>query len=327
MDARTILEEVRAGARRRFEENGYKRLPANEESELRKWEIVRYSEAIELDPSLAEAYVRRGAALYSERRRAEAQADMRKAFALRPNDPVLYHTMASPFEEDEKREILQAGMSLADPSSFEYEHLRDYFILTYWYDGNFTEHVRLLEEWLPELDQAEPMYRHELRSLAQSYSALAHHERAEATYRRALAVSVEAERAQIAEMVVRTRMHRGQYAEAREVLAEFRTDLPPEKLSIFDAALLVLLDPTSAETRTACNTALPVAEPLGKAPGPVGNTTSYYSFLLGVIYKGAGRQEAASELLGRFAAEAAANKREWAITLRWEIAAAREAAA
>lgn len=327
MDARTILEEVQAEERKRFEANGYKCLPAKEEGELRRWRIARYTEATQLDPSLAEAYVKRGTALYFERRRAEAQADMRKAFSLRPNDADLYHSMAYPFEGDERREILRAGMGLADPSSFEYEHLRDVFILTYWYDGNFTEHVRLLEEWLPQLDQTEFMYRHELQSLAQGYSALGEHEKAEATYRRALTVSAGTDRGHIAEMIIRTRMHRSQYAEAREAIAELRSDLPPDRCRVLDAALLVLLDPASAEARTASHGALPVAEPLGRAPGPVGNTTNYYSFLLGLIYKGAGRHEAAIELLSRFASESAANKREWAVTLRWEIAMARGAPA
>jgi len=327
MRARAILEEVEAENRRRFEENGRRRLAPNEESELRKWRIARYTEAIQLDAALAEAYVERGADLYFERRRVEAQADMRTAFTLHPKDAELYLLMSCPFEGSEKREVLQAGMTLADPSSFECQQLRDSFILSYWYDGDFTEYVRLLEEWLPHLDPATFTYCHELQALAQGYSALGHHARAEAAYRQALAVSRRPVRGQVAEMIVRTRMHRGQYAEARQTIGELRSDLSPDKEALFDAALLVLLDPTSEEARTAAEATLPVAERLGRMAGPLGNGTNYYSFLLGLIYKGAGRHEAASELLRRFAAECAGNKREWAITLRWEIAAALEAAA
>jgi len=327
MRARAILEEVRAEVRRRFEENGCKRLPPKEESELRKWEVARYTEAIRLDPSLAEAYAERGAALYFERRRAEAQADMRLAFALRPKEAGLYMLMSYPFEGDEKRGILQAGMSLADPSSFEYELLGDSFIMSYWYDGNPVDYVCLLEEWIPTLDPAGFTYCHEQQNLAQGYSALGEHVRAEAAYRQALDVSRAPARGYIAEMVIRTRMHRGDYAGARRAIDELRSDLSQDKRTVFDAALLALLDPRSEQTALAAEAALPVAELLGRAPGPSGNKTNYYSFLLGLIYKGAGRYEAASNLLLQFAQESSANKREWAITLRWEIAMALEAAA
>jgi tetratricopeptide (TPR) repeat protein len=326
MSARAILDEVQAEVQRRLEANGGKPLPPKEQSELRKWKIARYTEAIQLDPLLAEAYAERGADLYFEHRRVEAQTDMRKAFALRPRDAELYLSMSYPFEGDEKREILDAGMSLADTATVEFEQLRDSFIGSYWYDGDFSQYVRLLEEWLPQLDPAGFVYCHELQSVAQGYSALGDDARAEAAYRRALAVSRPSGRAIIAEMIIRTRMHRGEYAEARQAIGELRFELASDRYSVFDAALLVLLDPGSEETRTAAEAALSVAERLGRAPGPLGNSTSYYSFLLGLIYKGAGRQETAFELLRRFAAESAANKREWAITLRWEIAKALEAA-
>jgi len=327
MDARAILEEVAAEARRQVAENGGKPLPPKEESELRKWEITRYTEAIRLDPALAEAYVKRGCAFRSERRCAEARDDMRKAFSLRPSEITLYLLMPGPFEGEEQREILRVGMGLADPSTWEYEHLRSYFIRTYWYDGNFNEHVRLLEEWVPQLDEAAFQYRHELQNLADAYSALGQHERAEATYRRALAVSPVGERRFVAEMVVRARMHRDQFAEAREALKELRSDLPVDRGDMLDAALLVLLDPASRETRTAADTVLAVAERMGTAPGPTGKSTSYSSFLLGLIYRGAGKHEAAADVLSRFASDSASNTREWAITLRWEIAVARRVAA
>ena len=325
--AREILEEVSAEARRRVEENGGRRLPPSQESELRKWAIARYTVAIQLAPSLAEAYVERGADLYFERRRDEAEADMRKALALDPTDAGLYLPMAYPFEGPEKREVLQRGMSLADPSSIEYEQLRYSFVLSYWYDGNFAEYVRLIEEWLPHLDSSGFMHSHQLANLAQGYSALGDHARAEAMYRRALATSKGPERGHLAEMIVRTRMHRDAFAEARQAIEELRRELAPDRSTTLDAALLVLLNAGSAEAHSAADAALKVAEPLGRAPGPLGNRTSYYTFLLGLIYKGAGRYEPARELLRSFAAESAANKREWAITLRWEIATALAAAA
>lgn len=325
MDARSILQEVRAERRRRVSEGGNKRLAAKDESELRRWEIARYTEAIQLDPELAEAYVARGTALYFEHHRAEARADMRRALSLHPKDVTLYHQLPLPFERGEQREILRAGMSLADPASFEYEHLRAWFIRTYWYEGNFAEQARLLEEWLPQLNQGEFQYRHQLQELAQAYSALDQHERAEATYRRALAVSPRSESPFIADMIVRSRMHRDQFAQAREAVGELRSYLENDRYEMFDAALRVLSDATASQTEAACAHALTAAD-LGTAPGPVGRSTSYYSFLLGLIYHGAGRRDAAIELLNRFAAESAANKREWGVTMRWEIAMARKIA-
>ena len=327
MTGRAILKEVEAEVRKRFEANGSRRLPPKEESELRKWKIARYTEAIRLDPSLAEAYAGRGADLYFEHRRVEAQADMRQAFALRPTNAALYLSMSCPFEGDEQREILAAGMRVAAPSSLEGEQLRHSFITSYWYDTDIPRYVQLLEEWLPHLDPAGFMYCHELQSLAQGYSALGDHPRAETAYRRALAVSPSPTRGQIAEMIIRTCMHRREYAEARQAVGELRSELSADACIIFDAALLVLLEPRSQETRTAAEAALSVAEQLGRAPGPLGNKTNYYSFLLGLIYKGAGQPATATELLRLFAAEFARNKREWAITLRWEIATALEAAA
>lgn len=326
MNARTILEEVRAEERKRFEDNRFKPLPATEEAEFRKWKVTRYTEAIRLDPSLPEVYVARGTELYFLRRRAEAQADMRKAYALRPRDAQLYWSMSLPFEGDARRDLLRVGMRLADRSSLEYEQMRSNFIRSHWYDGNFREYVRLLEKWVPQLDPNEFMHGHEVQNLAQGYSALGEYEKAEAAYRRALSVSAGEEQARIAEMILRTLMHRGKYSEAREALVQLEPHVPPAKITVFNAALLVLSDPRSPDSAAASSAALAVAEPIGRAPGPLDNTTSYYSFLLGLLYKGAGRDDEAEEILERFARESSANKREWSITLRWEIATAREIA-
>ena len=135
-----------------------------------------------------------------------------------------------------------------------------------------------------------------------------------------------AEKRSPSEMIVRTRMHRDQYNEALAALAEFSDTIPADELSVLKAVLTVLASPGSAEAKTACREALPAAELLGRRPGPLGDSTSYYSFLLGVIYIGLERTEAARELLTRFADESAANPREWGITLRWEIAKARDLA-
>lgn len=321
--ARAILEEVNREVRRRTFGNGGP-LPRDQASELQKWSIARCTEAIELDPDLAEAYVKRGSDLYFEGRRAESQADMRKAFTLKPRDPNSYVSMSMPFRGEEEREILRVGMGLVDRSSIDGPVLRDKFIYSYWYEGDFTEFVRLLEEWIPELDTTEFQYAHEVQNLAMGYSALGEHARAEEAYRRTLPVSRDTMREHAVEMIIRTRMHRDAFAEAREALAEFRSNLALDKRTLIEASLQVLLDPKLPETHAVAEAALPLAEPRGRRPGPLGGSTSYYSFLLGLVYVGAGRGAEARELLERFAAESAANKREWAVTLRWEIAKARE---
>lgn len=330
MNAKQILEEVRAEQYRRAEQSGYKRLSKEEEAPFREWKVQRYTEAIELDPAFGDAYAERGSELYFLGRRAEAKADMRKAFALGASDPHLYAEMAMLFDGEEKREILRTGMGLIDRSTEEtgwfYDHLYSDLIRSYWYEGNIAENARLLEEWVPQLPQTEHMYRHSLHDLGMAYSALGKHAEAEAVYRKALAATPPAERQYIADMVVRTLMHRNQYADGLRVLEELADALTPEVSTIFHAALTVLQDPGSDQARDASTAALAVAEERGRLRGPTGKSTNYYSFLLGIVYRGVGRKQEAAEILTRFADESAANKREWGITMRWEIAKARELA-
>lgn len=330
MNAKQILEEVRAEQFKRAEQSGYKRLSKAEEAPFREWKVQRYTEAIELDPAFGDAYAERGSELYFLGRRAEAKADMRKAFTLGASDPQLYAAMSMPFGGDEKREILRTGLGLIDRSSEEtgwfYEHLYSMLVRSYWYDGNFAENARLLEEWLPQLQQTEHMYRHSLQDLGMAYSALGKHAEAEAVYRKALAATPPNEKQHVADMIVRTLMHRDQYATGLQVLEELDDALPAQASAILRAALTVLENPGSDQARDACGATLAVAEERGRSPGPVGNSTSYYSFLLGLVYRGVGKNQEAAEILTRFADEAAANTREWGITLRWEIAKARELA-
>jgi len=330
MNAKEILEAVRAEEYKRAEQSGYKRLSKAEEAPFREWKVARYSEAIELDPSFGDAYAERGTELYFLGRRAEAKADIRKAFALGVSDPELYAMMAMPFAGEEKREILRAGMKLIDRASEEtgwfYDDLYSMVIRSYWYEGNFGENARLLEEWVPQLERTEHMYRVALQDLGMAYSALDKHAEAETAYRRALAATPVAEKQHAADMVVRTLMHRDQYGEALLVLEELADGLPADTHAIFTAALTVLHDPRSALARDASAAALTAAEDWGRRPGPLGDGTNYYSFLLGLVYRGVGKNREATEILTRFADQAAANKREWGITMRWEIAKARELA-
>ena len=330
MNAKEILEAVRAEQHKRAEQSGYKRLSKAEEAPFCEWKVARYSEAIELDPSFGDAYAERGSELYFLGRRAEAKADMRKAFDLGVSDPELYAMMAMPFAGEEQREILRAGLKLIDRASEEtgwfYNHLYSMFVRSYWYEGNIAENARLLEEWVPQLERTEHMYRMALQDLGMAYSALGKHAEAETAYRRALAATPAAEQQHVGDMVVRTLMHRDQYGEALLVLEELANSLPADTHAVFTAALTVLQDPRSALARDESAAALPAAEDWGRRPGPLGDSTSYYSFLLGLVYRGVGKNREAAEILTRFADEAAGNKREWGITLRWEIAKARELA-
>ncbi len=330
MNAKQILEEVRAEEHKRAEQSGFKRLSKAEEAPFREWKVQRFTEAIELDPSFGDAYAERGSELYFLGRRAEAKADMRKAFELGASDPDQYTFISMPFEGDEKREILRAGMAKVDRSAEEtawvYDHLYSMLIHSYWYDGNFAENARLLEQWVPQLPPAEHMFRHSLNDLGMAYSALGRHADAELAYRKALAASPPDGKRHVANMVVRTLMHRNAYAAAREAVQELKDDLSPDAYVLFDAALAVLQSPESADARTSSAAALAVAEEHGRQPGPTGKSTNYYSFLLGVIYRGLGRDRDAAEILTRFADDSVANKREWGITMRWEITKARELA-
>jgi len=221
-------------------------------------------------------------------------------------------------------------MGLADRSSEEtgwfYDHRYSMVIRTYWYEGNLGANARLLEEWVPQLERTAHMYRMALQDLGMAYSALGKHAEAEAAYRRALAATPPTEQQHVADMVVRTLMHRNQYAGALHAVDELAGSFPADTPAIFAAALTVLEDPVCARARNMSAAALAAAEDWGRRPGPLGDSTSYYSFLLGLVYRGVGKNREAAEILTRFADEAAANKREWGITMRWEIAKARELA-
>ena len=325
--AKAIIEEVQARINRTNPTHGYWALSAQERSSLRKWMIELYTEAIAADESFPDAYVKRGTELYFDKQREEAAADMRKAFTLQPENGELYVPMSYPFEGDERRHILHAGMERSSPQSLEYQQLRMLYIQTYWYEGNFVEYVRLLQEWIPQLDPEDFMFRHQLQQLGSGFSALGQHELSEQAYRMALAAGCDpSDKRSAAQMIVRTWMHRVQYDDALSVLAELTDIIPPDELSVLEAVLTVLGSPDSAEAKSVTLAALPAAELLGKQPGPLGGSTSYYSFLLGIVLLGVERIEEAKELLTRFANESAANPREWGITLRWEIAKARELA-
>src|SRR5882672_7289458 len=106
---------------------------------------------------------------------------------------------------EEKREILRTGMGLINRSSEEtgwfYDHLYSMVIRSYWYEGNVGENARLLEEWVPQLERTEHMYRMALQDLGMANSALGKHAEAEAAYRAALAATPAAEKQHVADMV------------------------------------------------------------------------------------------------------------------------------
>src|SRR5438876_11452800 len=126
MNAKEKAEAVQEEQYKRAEQSGYKRLSEAEEASFRERRVARYSEAIALDPSLGDAYAERGSELYFLGRRAEATADMRKAFALGVIDQQLYAAMSMPFQGEDNRESLRAGMGLIDRSSDETGRLYDH---------------------------------------------------------------------------------------------------------------------------------------------------------------------------------------------------------
>jgi tetratricopeptide (TPR) repeat protein len=106
------MKEIRAEAARRLEElDGRDPLP-EEEATHRRWAIARCTEAIEADPSLADAYVRRGVELYYERRYEDSRSDMRRAFELQPIDPYLYELMTLPFDVEEAEKFNKESVRL-----------------------------------------------------------------------------------------------------------------------------------------------------------------------------------------------------------------------
>jgi len=317
-----ILEEVDAERLRRAEAHGGELAP-EEESNLFQWTIERYSEAIRLAPDLADAHLARGMTLFLEGRREEAQKDMRNAFALRPREPRMYLGMSFPFEGEEQRRMLQGGLARTEKASADHQLLQGLFIRSYWNEGNFREFVRLKEEQLGQLDPESPSRPDQLGDVARGYSALGDHARAERAYRGALAEGRGRAREFAAEGILRTYLHREQYAAGREVVRELAPTLPENQRVVWDAVFQVVLEPDAVATRVAAEAAVAPAETLRLPGGNGRKSTNYNAFLLGLIYLGSGRVADARELLTTFASASEAHPRDQGVTMRWEIATAR----
>lgn len=319
---RAILDEVEAERKHRTEaHNG--ELPAEQEKDLTAWAIERYTEAIRVAPDFPEAHLARGMAFFLEGRREDAQKDMRNAFALGPREPRMYLGMSFPFEDEEQRRMLQGGLARTENASADHHLLQGLVIRSYWQEGNFQEFVRLKEHQLGQLDPESPSRPDQLGDVARGYSALGEHARAEEAYRGALSEARGRARESAAEGVLRTYLHRERYAEGRQVVRELAMALPDKQRVVWEAVFQVLIDPESAQTRLTAEAAVAAAETLQLPAGHGKDHTNYNAFLLGVIYKGAGRLSSARQLLTTFASRSEANPRDQGVTMRWEIATAR----
>jgi tetratricopeptide (TPR) repeat protein len=275
--------------------------------------IAKYSEAIELDPQLIDAYIRRAAARQELGDRRGSQADAMVAYGLRPRDPMDYLLISFPFPRAEQRQILRTGIAKARPGSFEHLQLGLNVGLTYWYEGRFDLELRAT---LRLLRQFEAMGKS--RQVAglhyQAGTALMAMGRFAAAERQLR--SAFRDRATMGMLartsVVESYLYRDDLDGALRVLDEVASRLDPSLVAL-TRAYIRALGPEPLKISKALEAELLVPD-----------RASRHDYMGAVILLRLGRGDVAKPRLRRFIDQCEANPREWGVTMRWEIAKAKE---
>ena len=105
-------------------------------------------------------------------------------------------------------------------------------------------------------------------------------------------------------------MHENDFKGARQALEEFAGELPDIVRALFSALVDILESKNPEEVE--------------KLLDEMEECSGIFTFYKGVLCHGAGRIDKAMELMTQFYEESEGNPREWGVTLRWEIAKAKE---
>jgi tetratricopeptide (TPR) repeat protein len=280
----------------------------------RRRAIAKYSQAIALDPGLAAAYISRAT---SRRRLGDqegARQDAEAAFRLRPDNPMDYLNLSFGFSRSTQRRVLRVGIARATPGSWQHRHLGLFSAHTHWYEGRFD---LMLAATRRLIGRFESLGRR--RSIAQlqyqAGTALAAMDRfgsAERHFRAALRYSGNTG-ALARSAIVQCRLYRGDLLGAMEVLEEVKRGLDPFEVALTRTYLLAL-GPDA------------ISVPEGLARKILEQRDDGWLGYMGavVLMLGVGRPGAAAPRLREFIERCEANPREWGVTMKWEIAKAKE---
>jgi tetratricopeptide (TPR) repeat protein len=275
--------------------------------------MAKYSEAVELDPHLLHAYIRRSVARRQLGDVRGARADAMAAYKLRPRDPMDYLLISFPFPDAQRRRILRKGIRHARPGSFEHLQLGLNVGHTYWYEGRFDlelrSTLRLLRQFVAMRKSRLVAGLHYQAGTA--LMAMGRFSAAEQQLRRAFR-----DRATIGMLartsVVASRVHRNDVDGALRALDEVESQL--------DRPLVAL---TRVYIQALGSEPLKISKAL-EAKLLVPDGASRDDYMGAVILMRLGRTDVAKPRLRRFIQHCEGNPQEWGVTMRWEIAKAKE---
>jgi tetratricopeptide (TPR) repeat protein len=283
-------------------------------AQQRRDAIAKYSQAIELDPGLVDAYISRS----TSRRRLGDQdggrLDAEAAYRLRPDDPMDYLQISFGFPRAMRRRILREGIARATPGSWQHLHIGSDSARTYWYEGRFDlmlaairKLIRLFESLGKGRSIAQLHYEAATALMAMKrYAPAERHLRA--------AFSDSGGTGTLARSsVVQCRLYRGDLRGAIEILDEVKQDLDSFEVKLTRMYLL-------AQRPGA------VVVPKGLARRLLNQRDEGVLGYMGavVVLLGLGRRDVAAPRLRAFIERCESNPSEWGVTLRWEIAKAKD---
>ena len=283
-------------------------------NQQRRRAIAKYSQALEFDAGLVDAYISRSTSRRRLGDREGARQDAETAYRLRPDEPLDYMQISFGFPRPMQRRILRAGIARATPGSWQHRHIGSYSAQTYWYEGRFDlmlSATRKLIRLFESLGKG--------RSVAylhyQAGSALMAMERfgpAERHLRAAFSDSGSTG-ALARSSVVRCRLYSGDPSGAIEVLDKVKRDLDPFEVRLTRTYLL-------AQGPGA------IVVPKGLARRILDQRDDGFLGYMGavILLLGLERRDVATRRLRAFVERCEANSSEWGVTLKWEIAKAKE---
>lgn len=271
--------------------------PANAD-ELREQALVCFEQAIRADPTYTRAFVERSAARYFGGDEQGSREDARAALKLGDVEIEDYSMLAAPFEGEESRQILRAGLKRAGMKHVMAQALWFHIANTYWYEGRFQEEINELRKIMKQFPDANYW-----GFIGSAQEALGDYQAAEASYRKDPSEARE---------IVRCRMHAGDLPGALAALEEFHAKIPELERELFRAAIDILQGQ-------------PTANPSSLAsrvnPKKIGGCSQFFR---GLLWKEAGQVDRARQDLMDFVERNEGNPREWGVTMRWETKRARE---
>jgi len=282
--------------------------------EQRRRAIEKYSQAIALAPDLAEAYIWRSTSRRRLGDQGGAKQDSETAYRLRPADPMAYMQIAFGFPRPMQRRILRQGIARARPGSWQHRHIGSYSAHTHWYERRFDlmlAATRRLIRLFESLGKGRSVA-HLHHQAGAALMAMGRFGQAERHFRAAFSDSGGTGRL-ARSSVVQCRLYRGDVHGAIEVLDEAKPVLDPFEVELTRMYLLAQLPGA-------------VAVPKKLAPRLLNQRDEGVLGYMGavVLLLVLGRRDVAAPRLLAFVQRCEANPAEWGVTLRWEIAKAKE---